>query len=79
MPTRILRQVFQDEKLFLGFVSANLSLGGLQAFVQKVQPGLNMVLTIVQIVVGVTTVVHVVRKWIQAYRKKHEIIHPDSP
>lgn len=73
------KQVFSGEKNLTGLVFANISLGGVQAFLHSIQPVLTAGLTLIQITVGVLTVLHIVRKWIQYHKKKNEIIHPDSP
>jgi hypothetical protein len=72
------REVFQGEAKFFGFLGANISLGGVHAFIQKVQPELNMALTVVQIVVGLFTIVHVVKKWITTHKTKNAPPGPSS-
>ncbi len=75
----MLKDVFNGEKNFAGLLLANISLGGVQAFLHSIQPLLTAGLTLIQIAVGVLTITHIVRKWIQHRNKKNEITHPDSP
>lgn len=78
-PTMILRAVLANEKLALAMVSANALLEGIHRFVIKYQPEFSFLLTLIQITVGVFTIVHFIKKWIKAWKHKHEIPTPDSP
>jgi len=76
----VVQPLVDGERRFWGYIGANASLGGVHAAALKWnavatdwQPVLSGILTVVQIVIGVLTVVHIVRKWVKA---KHEKSNP---
>ena len=70
-----MKALLQNEKLLSSYIFANISLEGVRHVIHLIQPELTAILTVIQIVVGVLTIIHVYRKW----KKSHEIVHPDSP
>lgn len=74
-PRDMITALVKNERLLTGFLFANVSLEGFRRAIHAVQPELNLILTVVQIVVGILTILHVIRKW----RKRNEIVHADSP
>jgi hypothetical protein len=73
-------EILQNEKLFATLTFANVSLESVRRFILRFQPELTFMLTLVQIIVGVLTIIHIVKKWWKAYKKKNEAPPaPDSP
>lgn len=75
----MLRNFLAQEKSFAGYVFANVGLAGthsllshVRTFVQQVQPELSFALSVVQIVVGILTIAHIVKKYVEAWKRKHE-------
>lgn len=73
-------RLFSDDKTFLSLIGGSVTLEGVRHFVERWQPELNFLLTIIQIVVGAAAVYHIVRKAVESHKKsKHEKNHPPAP
>lgn len=73
------KHIIEKEKALVGLIFANGSLEGVHRFIIRFQPEINTLVSVVQIVVGVLTVIHIIKKWRQSRKAKNEVPTPDSP
>jgi uncharacterized membrane protein YidH (DUF202 family) len=67
-----MKQLIEGEFPLGTLTVANISLVAVSSFLHRIKPELDAALTVVQIVVGIITVIHVVKKWVQTRRAKNE-------